>query len=90
MPYTTEIDAEDLMAGDVILYCALHVEGETPNDPVELTVLRDGEPWRDMFGREMKRYWCRGHADKNGKPSDDAREGFMTYGPGARVTLRYR
>lgn len=75
MPYQTEIDVEDLMPGDRIY---------VPTHDVIVRVLRAGEPWRDLFGREMTRYWCR---MENG--DDKGREGFMTYGPGARVTLEH-
>lgn len=77
MPYKTDIDAADLMPGDRI-YLPLH-------DGAVVRVLRAGEPWRDLFGREMTRYWCVGESGEA-----EGREGFMTYGPGARVTLSYR
>ena len=76
MPYKVEIDAENLMPGDRIY---------APLEDATVRVMRAGESCRDRFGRDMIRYWCRAESgDRKGH------EGFMTYGPGARVTLAYR
>jgi hypothetical protein len=75
----------ELKPGDVIAYHRLHWEGEQPNPPVLLTVVRAGESCEDRFGRPMTRCWCRGKVDEQGNPSDVEREGVVTYGPGAEV-----
>lgn len=59
--------AADLKPGDVFDYRG-----------VTVTVLRAREPYRDRFGRDMYRYWCR-RGDTNA-------EGWMEFGPGGEVT----
>lgn len=54
--------AADLRPGDQFLSLG------TP-----VTVLRDQEPWTDLFGRDMLRYWCR--------REDTGAEGWMYLGP---------
>lgn len=45
----------------------------------EVTILRDREPWQDMFGQQLFRYWAR--------RSDTHAEGWMTYGPAGVVSI---
>lgn len=47
--------------------------------PSDVEILRSAETWRDTFGRDMLRYW--------GKRLDTAAEGYVFFGPSARVTV---
>ena len=60
------IVAETLKAGD-----KFHMRG------IEITVLRDAEPWTDPFGRSegFFKLWCAG----------DGRAGWVPFGPGGKV-----
>jgi hypothetical protein len=69
------IDAVDLRPGD-------RVEGAPCTDPgVVVTILREGEQTTEtvpaLAGRPVLRYW--------GRREDTGAEGFLSYGPGARV-----
>jgi len=72
--------AADLKAGSTFLHSDKTL-GETEEYMIislrPVTVLRDGEPCKDQFERDMTRYWCR----------DDftGREGFCTFGPAGFV-----
>jgi len=46
---------------------------------VLVTILRDAEPGKDIFGRDMLRFWAR--------REDTKQEGFVTFGPKGYVTL---
>jgi hypothetical protein len=48
MPYTSTVDAEDVMVGDVIDYHG-----------IALKVLRAGDEGKDPFGRPLIRHWCK-------------------------------
>lgn len=40
-----------------------------------VTVMREGEPWRDRFGLSLVRFWC--------SRSDTGAEGWVAFGPSA-------
>lgn len=73
---------EQLEPGDVIRVAAYGAE---------VTVMCKGEQSTEtvgpLAGRPCWRYWCSGKVDEHGNPTDAAREGFMTYGPGAKVEI---
>jgi hypothetical protein len=71
MTRTRIVDASTLKPGDRI-----HVPYEAN---VDVTILREAEPCRDRFGRELQRFWSR--------REDTGAEGFMSYGPGGIVHL---
>lgn len=60
------IAVDALRVGDRILYSG-----------APCTILRDFEPCKDLFGREMHRYWSQRH--------DTDAEGWLMFGPGAVV-----
>jgi len=70
------IPAADLKAGTTFLHSS-GIVGETEEYMIislrPVTVLRDSEPCKDIFDRDMIRFWCR----------DDftGREGYCTFGP---------
>lgn len=57
------VDADSLSAGDRFSYRG-----------VDVTVVRDAEPWTEVTGLQISAIWCR--------REDDGREGFLPFGPG--------
>jgi hypothetical protein len=72
MPIPT-IDPADMEPGDRFLYLHRDVT-------IVVVVLRERDECTDRFGRAQWRYWCR--------REDSGAEGFMRFGPGARLLWR--
>jgi hypothetical protein len=66
--------AASLQPGDLIV--VRNSKADEP-DLVAVLILREQERCRDLFGRDMIRYWARRR--------DTGKEGYMTYGPDAGV-----
>ncbi len=73
----TLTDAGTLRPGDVLLTDEYGSIAEGAAQNVRVTILREREPYRDIFGRTMFRYWAR--------REDTGQEGWMSYGPGGVV-----
>lgn len=71
------IPASQLRAGSRILAHGRVLDNDLDGymviELVPVLVLRDGEPWRDLFGRDITRFWCRDEMS--------GREGWESYGP---------
>lgn len=63
---TTRAKLTNIKAGDWILHRGVNVE-----------ILRDAEPTKDRFNRDMVRFWAR--------RTDTDAEGWITFGPDATV-----
>lgn len=64
-----EVSPTEFKIGDIFLQ---DLVGETP---IEVEVLSASGPCKDLFGRDMIRYWA--------KRRDTGKEGWIIYGPGA-------
>jgi hypothetical protein len=63
---TATIAADDFKIGTQILVTSTGTD-------VLVTILRDAEPCKDQFGRDMRKFWAR--------REDTKQEGFMIFGP---------
>lgn len=49
---------------------------------ITVTILGEAEPWKDLFGRDMIKFWA--------SRSDTKAEGWYSFGPQATVNLTNR
>lgn len=69
--HAEKIRAADIEVGDILVSYTY---------PADVYVVSEAETSKDIFGRPLRRYWCR--------RVDTGEEGYMSFGPGGMALRR--